>query len=207
MILAIHNLQDVIPTLVAGLQNLEEEYGQSDWLGFVSSGDMIRQISGAVQPLSSWLPEYPIGSAIMSSMTGAKPVPQWCQNEKQALVFMGSLENAKEIRAYLWDLGYDFQEKTDKEIVHQFLNRYLALGNSPLDALKLTFKRLHGRFAIMTLFAQPEQKLIVSSKGYSLGMGMLSNSLIIGSDIPMLKRLSPSVMVLEEDNPVVLSSV
>ncbi|MEK8020845.1 MAG: hypothetical protein VSS75_028580 [Candidatus Parabeggiatoa sp.] len=207
MIIGINNLQYVIPVLVPGSQQLEEEYCQSDWLGFVTSGTVIRHVSGSLQPLSSWLPDYPAGTAILSSMAGEKLVPQWCQNEKQAMVFMGSLENAKEIRADLWDFGYEFQGNTDKELLYTLTNRYLDVGMSPFEAMKLTFLRLQGRFAVMAIFAQPEQRLIVGSRGYPLGMGVLSSSLIVGSNIQMLKQLYQSVMALEEGKPLVLCSV
>ena len=207
MILAINNLQDVIPVLVPGLQRLEKEYGASHWLGFVRYAAMIREVSGSEQALSSLLPEYLIGSAILSSFTIQEPMHEWYQNEKHALVYMGTLENAKEIRAELLDLGYEFQGKTDKEVFYSCFNRYLDVGMSPLEAMKLTFRRLQGRFAVMAVFAQQEEGLIVGSRGYPLAMGVLSNSLIVSSNIQMLKRLSQSVMAVEEGKPLVLCSV
>jgi len=48
MIIAIHNRYDVTFNLIDGLQRLEEEYGQSDWVGLISSESVIRQTSGSV---------------------------------------------------------------------------------------------------------------------------------------------------------------
>jgi len=208
MILGIHNLQQAIPILVPGLESLEEEYGQSDWLGFVSDGSVIQKISSSEQPLSSWLPEYSPGSAILNMAVGTEQEqPQWYQNEKQAVAYMGTLENAETIRTYLLELGYEVYGNTDKELFCTLLNRYMDVGNSPVDAMRLAFLRLQGHFAAMALFAQSKEQLIVGSRGYPLSLGVCYESLIVGSDTQILKQLSRSVMAIEEGKSVVLCSV
>jgi len=206
MILGINNLQDVIPVLLPELQYLEEELGRSDWFGVVTSGGVIRQISDSAQPLSSCLPEYLTGSAILSSITAQEPIPQWCQNEKHALVYIGMLENADDIKTDLWSLGYELQGKTDKELVYTLLNRYLDIEFSKLDAMKSTCSRLQGNFSIMALFAQPEERLIIGSRGYPLDIAVLSSRLIVGSNLRIMRRFFHSVITLEKGDPVVLSS-
>ncbi|RKZ54104.1 MAG: hypothetical protein DRR16_00920 [Candidatus Parabeggiatoa sp. nov. 3] len=206
MILGINNLQHAIPILVPGLESLEEQYDQSEWLGFVSSGSVIQPISSKEQPLSSWLPEYSPGSAILNLKVGTEQ-PQWCQNEKQAVAYMGKLENAVASRTYLLELGYEFEGNTDIELFCTLLNRYMDVGSSPVDAMRYAFLRLQGHFAVMALCAQPNEQLIVGSRGYSLSLGVCYESLIVGSDTQILKQLSPSVMAIGESKPVVLYSV
>jgi hypothetical protein len=208
MILGINNLQQAIPILVPGLESLEEQYGQSDWLGFVNSGSVIQPISSKEQPLSSWLPEYSPSSAILNLKVGTEPsLPQWYQNEKQAVAYMGKLDNAVAIRTYLLELGYEFEGNTDFELFCTFLNRYMDVGSSPVEAMRSAFLRLQGHFAVMALCAQPQEQLIVGSKGYPLSLGICYESLIVGSDTHILKQLSQSVMAIEEGKPVVLCSV
>jgi glucosamine 6-phosphate synthetase-like amidotransferase/phosphosugar isomerase protein len=83
----------------------------------------------------------------------------------------------------------------------------MDVGNSPAEAMRSAFLRLQGHFAAMALFAQPQEQLIVGSRGYPLSLGICYESLIVGSDTQILKQLSQSVMVIEEGKPVVLCSV
>jgi len=209
MILAIHNRYDVTLHLHDGLQRLEDEYGQSDWVGLVSSGAVIRQTSGSVQQLATWLPNYPasFGIALSNSNVGVTPHPKIRTIEKLALVYAGALDNASTIQKTLFDAGYDLIFDIDQDIIFTLLTHYLAVGLSPLEAMRLLFMRLQGRFAVMALFTEPCEQLLVGTQGYPLAFGVASSSVMVSFDIAMLKRLYHTVINLEEGSPVLLCSV
>jgi glucosamine--fructose-6-phosphate aminotransferase (isomerizing) len=207
MILSIHNPQDMTLFLLDGLQRLEKEYGQSDWVGLVSSGGVIRQASGSVEQLSTWLPNYPasFGIALSNSNVGATPHPKIRASEKLAIVFDGVLDNASSIMKDLFEAGYNLIFDIDQDIISTLLIHYLGLGLSPLEAMKLLFMRLQRRFALMALFTEPYEQLLVGSRGYPLGFGVAYDSVMMSFDLPMLKRLYHTVIKLEEGEPVLCS--
>ncbi|HID99381.1 MAG TPA: hypothetical protein EYP59_03730 [Thiotrichaceae bacterium] len=209
MILAIHNPQDVTLFLLDGLQRLEEKYGQSDWVGLISSGGVIRHASGSVQHLSAWLPNYPasFGIALSNSNVGVTPHPKIRANEKLAIVFDGMLDNASSIRKKLFEAAYDLIFDIDQDIVLTLLTHYLTLGLSPLEAMRLLFMRLPGRFVVMALFAQPYEQLLVGSRGYPLALAAAYDSVMVSFDLPMLKQLYHTMIKLEEGDPLLLCSV
>jgi len=138
---------------------------------------------------------------------GVTPLPRLLKSDKLAVAYVGRLDNAPCILEYLLKLGYKFESKTDEDLIYMLLNRYLEVGISPAEAMKLVLLRLRGRFAMMLLISQPEEMLMVGSRGCPLALGVCNESLIAGSDIEMLKPISQSVMRLEEGNPIVLCSV
>ena len=204
-ILGINTKPDLTFRLLVELSRWEEEY-EPQWIGNTCQNGVIQQISSSEQPLSTWLPEHPNSLAILSLRAGTKSEIQFCQFDKLALVYVGTLDNPSLIRYDLLELGYELDGKTDQELIYLLLNRYLEIGISPIEAMRLVFVRMNGRFAAISLFAQPKEMLLAASRGYPLAFGAASDNLIVGSDIQMLKRLSPSVMALGEGNPIVLYS-
>ena len=133
MIIAIHNPQDMTLFLLDGLQRLEKEYGQSDWVGLVSSGGVIRHASGSVEPLSTWLPNYPAscGIALSNSNQSVTPHPKIRASDKLAIVFDGVLSNASSIRKDLFEAGYDLIFDIDQDIIFYTLDSLLGGGAFP----------------------------------------------------------------------------
>jgi len=147
------------------------------------------------------------GIALSNSNVGVTPHPKVRANEKLAIVYAGMLDNSSSIQKTLFEVGYDLIFDIDQDIVLTLLTHYFAVGLSPLEAMKLLFMRLEGRFAVMALFAKPYEQLLVGSRGYPLSFGVASESVMVSFDIAMLKRLYHTVIKLEEGDPVLLCSV
>jgi len=208
MILSIHNQQNVTPLLIDSLQRIEAKYGQSYWVTLTLSEGAIRQVSGSVEELSIQLSNYLVkgGIAFSHSNAGQTPHAKVRALDNLAIVYAGMLDNAPSIRNDLFEMGYDLIFDINEEIVLMLLTSYLEAGLSPFEAMKLLFLRLQGRFVVMGLFTEPEM-LIVGSRGYPLALGVCHDSFLVGFETQMFKSIFPSVMALEEDNPMVLYSV
>jgi len=207
---AISTQKDVAPLLLEGLDILAD---QSDSIKIATVADeRIVLLQGDKQQLRDLqhtsLPQSPLGIAYHFQKTDVSPQLQFHSTEEVALVYTGQLANAPDARYELQTLGYDFEGKSDGEIVLRFLNRYLDLevGISPLEATDLILSRLKGnQFAIMALFAKPQALLLAAScQEGALAIGVSNNSLYLSFETTILKKLCNPVMQLEKGSPILL---
>jgi glucosamine--fructose-6-phosphate aminotransferase (isomerizing) len=127
--------------------------------------------------------------------------------EHIAVVHSGVIENHDELREELINLGYEFEGKTDSEVILRLISRYLDIGLSPKEAISVTIMRLCGFFALITLFAGEHEQLIAARRGIPLAIGVGEECFYVSSDVSSLKPFSRQIMRLEDSCPVVLSSV
>ena len=122
-----------------------------------------------------------------------------------ALVHNGIIENFAELRAELEAEGVAFESETDTEVVAQLVERALARGAGPAEAVGATLKRLEGAFALAFLFAGEEDLLIGARRGSPLAVGFGEGESYLGSDAIALAPFTNRVAYLEEDDWVVLT--
>ncbi len=210
-IFGILNDKNVNSTLLQGLQRMEN--GGYDAISVATVADGRIQWQEA-KDLHSLLPELSTGGRFGIAYTS-----KGCQNESEvqyarfyatehlAIVHNGVIENNPELREELMSLGYEFESKTDSELILRLLGRYLDIGLSPKEAISVTIMRLHGFFAMIALFAGEEEQLIAARRGNPLAIGLGEEALYVSSDANTLEPLSRQVIQLEEGSPAVLSSV
>ncbi|RKZ75406.1 MAG: hypothetical protein DRR19_29370 [Candidatus Parabeggiatoa sp. nov. 1] len=218
------NTQDVVPSMLEGLQRLEVEYGKFDGVGIATLMDgriQHQYTEGTGQDLLNLLQKQPIsghlGIAYMPPKSAKDdkngPAVHFYMTERLAVVYHGVIDkdNLSDIRDNLWALGYEFETRTNGELVLSLIQRYLDLKInldfnmefSPIDAMKVSAGRLQGRFVIMALFAEPEL-LLAAGKYCPLPLGVNGNFGYLASDTNALSLLSIPIMFVAEGNPVVL---
>ena len=69
-----------------------------------------------------------------------------------AVVHNGIIENFRDLRDELSQMGIAHQTDTDTEIVALIVKRHMDEGASPVEATKLAIKRLEGAYALCFLF-------------------------------------------------------
>lgn len=115
-----------------------------------------------------------------------------------AVVHNGIIENYRELRTELADLGAPFQTETDTETVALLCEHYLATGMSPQDAATATIARLEGAFALCFIFDGEEDLLIAARLGSPLAIGHGDGEMFIGSDAIALAPMTNLITYLEE---------
>jgi glutamine---fructose-6-phosphate transaminase (isomerizing) len=210
-IFGILNEKNVTSTLLQGLQRLENGGYDAISVATVANGRIQWQ---EAKDLHSLLPELSTGGRFGIAYTSKA-----CQSESEvqytrfyatehlAVVHNGVIENSHELREELMSLGYEFESKTDSELILRLLGRYLDIGLSPKEAISVTVMRLHGFFAMIALFAGKKEQLIAARRGNPLAVGLGEEALYVSSDANTLEPISRQVMQLEEGSPAVLSSV
>ncbi|GAB5468025.1 MAG: glutamine--fructose-6-phosphate transaminase (isomerizing) [Rhodospirillales bacterium] len=124
---------------------------------------------------------------------------------KVALVHNGIIENFAELKAQLAAEGQVFQSETDTEVVAWLVDRALAAGESPAEAVAAVLKRLEGAFSLVFLFQGEADLLIGARRGSPLAVGFGEGEAYLGSDALALAPFTNRIAYLEEDDWVVVT--
>jgi glutamine---fructose-6-phosphate transaminase (isomerizing) len=111
-----------------------------------------------------------------------------------AVVHNGIIENHGEIRAELLAGGADIESDTDTEVVAHLIERYLADGLRPEEAMGAVVERVTGAFAFVVMIAGYPDMLLAARRASPLAIGHGEGEMYIGSDAlalaPMTRRIT-----------------
>ena len=125
--------------------------------------------------------------------------------ERVAVVHNGIIENYRELREQLAGSGSSFESETDTEVVTHLIDRGLAAGQSPLQAVEGALERLEGAFALAIVFAGFDDLLIGARRGSPLAVGHGRGEMFLGSDAIALAPFTNTITYLNEGDRVVLT--
>ena len=125
--------------------------------------------------------------------------------EEVAIVHNGIIENFKPLREELVARGRTFRSQTDTEVVAHLISEQVEAGVDPVEAVRLTLKRLHGAFALAILFRSNPDLLIGARLGSPLVVGYGENESYLGSDALALAPLTQKISYLDEGDWVVIT--
>ena len=122
-----------------------------------------------------------------------------------AVVHNGIIENFRELREALQKGGAVFKTETDTEIVLHLVDSYLAMGISPVEAVKASLSQLRGAFALAFIFAGNNDLMIGARNGPPLAVGYGEGEMYLGSDAIALGPFTDTIAYLEDGDWVVLT--
>lgn len=201
---------NILPMLVGGLEKLEYRGYDSAGLAVIRD-DQIHLVKtvGKVIELKKLLSEQNCDSNIGIGHTrwATHGVPSAVNahphtTDRVAVVHNGIIENYKQLKEELQNLGYQFKSETDTEIIVKLLDYYLSLGNSHEEASHKTIARLEGSFSVVFMF-RDAQILFATSKKTSLVLGLAEHGTYIASDVIAFGNKVSSIVYLEDGDRVV----
>ena len=89
-------------------------------------------------------------------------------------------------------------------MIAHLVSAEMALGKSPVEAVKAALPRLRGAFALAFLFAGEEDLLIGARKGSPLAIGFGDDAMYVGSDAIALAPFTDTVSYLEDGDCAVI---
>jgi glutamine---fructose-6-phosphate transaminase (isomerizing) len=125
--------------------------------------------------------------------------------ERVAVVHNGIIENFRELREQLEKQGAVFKTETDTETVLHLVDRLLAQGFRPVDAVRTALSQLRGAFALGFIFAGEGDLMIGARNGPPLAIGYGEGEMYLGSDSIALGPFTDTVSYLEDGDWVVLT--
>lgn len=204
---------EAAPILVEALKRLEYRGYDSAGIATVNKGNLDRRRAvGKLVNLSDLLVHEPLPgkSGIGHTRWATHGAPSVGNAHPHraggvAVVHNGIIENYRDLRAELGELGVDFQTETDTETVALMTERFLSEGLSPVDAANRTLDKLDGAFALAFLFDGHQDLIVAARKGSPLAIGHGDGEMYVGSDAIALSPLTDRITYLEEGDRAVLT--
>ena len=201
------------PILVEALKRLEYRGYDSAGIATVNNGTLeSRRAVGKLVNLSDLLVHEPLAgkSGIGHTRWATHGIPSTKnahphQAGSVAVVHNGIVENFKELREELAQLGLPYKTDTDTETVALLAQYHLSQGDSPTFAAQKTVARLEGAFALAFLFHGEENLMIAARKGSPLAIGHGDGEMYVGSDAIALAPLTDRITYLDEGDFAVLT--
>ncbi|MFN3273491.1 MAG: glutamine--fructose-6-phosphate transaminase (isomerizing) [Paracoccus sp. (in: a-proteobacteria)] len=205
---------EVSPQLVDALRRLEYRGYDSAGVATVDASGRLarRRAVGKLVNLSDRLVHEPLQGhagightrwATHGAATEANAHPH--QSGRVAVVHNGIIENYRELRAGLAQLGIQPQSQTDTETVALWCAHHLDQGLTPLEAARATLARLHGAFALAFLFQGEGDLLIAARRGSPLAIGHGTGEMFLGSDAVALAPFTDRITYLEDGDHALLT--
>ena len=200
------------PILLHGLEKLEYRGYDSAGIAVQTHGIHIVKTKGRLQnllPFTSGLTGN-CGVGHTRWATHGEPSqinahPHQSSDGKVALVHNGILENYAELKAELLSLGYTFRSQTDTEVIANFLARRLALGETPLIALRQFAERARGTYAVAVLFEGYSDEIYAARKDSPLIVGVGEGETYLASDVSALLAFTHKVYYVDDGETVRLT--
>ena len=201
------------PILVEALKRLEYRGYDSAGIATINNGKLERRRAvGKLVNLSDLLVHEPLAgkSGIGHTRWATHGVPSTKnahphQAGSVAVVHNGIVENFRELREELAQLGIPYKTDTDTETVALLAQYHLSQGDSPRVAAQKTVVRLEGAFALAFLFHGEEDLMIAARKGSPLAIGHGDGEMYVGSDAIALAPLTDRITYLDEGDFAVLT--
>ncbi|MGI6245934.1 MAG: glutamine--fructose-6-phosphate transaminase (isomerizing) [Pseudochelatococcus sp.] len=212
-IIAILGQSAVAENLVDALKRLEYRGYDSAGIATLEDGVLTRvRAEGKLRNLEARLSDHPlqgrVGIGHTRWATHGRPTEDNAHphaTERVAVVHNGIIENFRELRDALAAEGVTFRTQTDTEVVALLVDRALARGLSPVEAVSETLPRLRGAFALAFLFTGEDDLLIGARQGAPLAVGLGRDENFLGSDALALSPFTDRIIYLEDGDRVVLS--
>ncbi|PIT70546.1 glutamine--fructose-6-phosphate transaminase (isomerizing) [Bartonella tribocorum] len=203
----------VTSSLVEGLKRLEYRGYDSSGVATVHNGHLYRvRAEGKLVHLEEKLKKTPLEGNLGIGHT------RWATHgvavernahphvtEKLAVVHNGIIENFVELQKELIEDGYIFETETDTEIIAHLITRALKSGLSPQEAVRKSWKRLQGAFALALIFEGEDNLMIAACSGPPLAIGYGKDEFFVGSDAIALAPFVDHISYLADGDWAVLT--
>ncbi len=205
--------RNVTGILIEGLKRLEyrgyDSAGLSviDKTGTVQIRKNIGKVANLVDNLSASPAKGTLGIAHTRWATHGVPSEVNAHPHRSSdivVVHNGIIENHRELRSELQQLGYEFISETDTEVVAHLIHCYFQTATTLKQAVQKTIERLEGAYALGVISAREPDVLIGARSGSPLVLGVGIEENFIASDQMALRQVTDRFIFLEEGDLVEL---
>lgn len=143
--------------------------------------------------------------ATHGKITETNAHPHFDESRSIALVHNGIIENYQKLKNDLKKSGVDFVSETDTEVISQLISFHYK--NDISKAIQKTLPLLEGSFAIAFIHKDHPDKIIASSRGCPLAIGICheSQDIFLSSDSNAFTSSKLDVFYLQDDEYAIIS--
>lgn len=124
------------------------------------------------------------------------------------IVHNGIVENFRQLKAELLELGVKFKSDTDSEVIAQLVERYYREIESLEEAVNQTLVRLKGSHGVVVLSAWEPGKIIAARIGNAGGVviGLGEHENFVASDVPAILEHTRKMIFLESGEKAIITA-
>lgn len=115
------------------------------------------------------------------------------------IVHNGIIENHHEIRESLKKEGVKLASETDSELFSHLVQKERKAGSSLLEAVRLSFRRIHGASAFVVMDETLPGTIVVARNGSPLVLGIGQGENFVASDVPAILDSTRDIYYLEDN--------
>jgi glutamine---fructose-6-phosphate transaminase (isomerizing) len=130
--------------------------------------------------------------------------PHFDADDRVHIVVNGIVENYVELKQHLLERGVDFTSETDVEVVAHLLADELDGGASLAEAVRRTYNRLRGHYALVAVAADEPGVIVGARKECPLVVGRGVDEQFLASGIPAFLSYTRDVQFIENGDIVVV---
>jgi glucosamine--fructose-6-phosphate aminotransferase (isomerizing) len=130
--------------------------------------------------------------------------PHFDADDRVHIVVNGIVENYVELKQQLLERGVDFTSETDVEVVAHLLADELDGGASLAEAVRRTYNRLRGHYALVAVAADEPGVIVGARKECPLVVGRGDDEQFLASGIPAFLAYTRDVQFIENGDIVVV---
>jgi glucosamine--fructose-6-phosphate aminotransferase (isomerizing) len=123
--------------------------------------------------------------------------PHVSNNNNISAVHNGIIENFQELRRFLKENGFNFLSETDTEIIPNFIEYFMKLGDDFKEAFRKTLLKIDGSYAIVAIHNDSEQ-ILFGRHGSPLVLGIGDREFFVASDVPAFLQHTKKVIYLDD---------
>ena len=201
--------KDAATIILDGLKKLEYRGYDSAGIAVIENGKIqVRRSAGKLEKLVASVNEYPLEAKIGIGHTrwathGVPSTrnahPHTGATGKVVLVHNGIVENYLELREELESEGVVFKSDTDTETIVHLVEKFMAMGNNLVSALRLCLRELKGAHGVVVLSSEEPDKIVAARIGNAGGVvvGYGKEEMFVASDIPAILEHTRKMSFLE----------
>ena len=180
--------------LLEGLSKLEYRGYDSAGITVMNEGSLITEkAKGRLKNLKNHLEETPLRGhtgightrwATHGEPSNTNSHPHVSMDGRISVVHNGIIENHKELKSKLREMGFEFKSETDTEVIPNLISAHLQTESDLLSAVVKTVQELKGSYALGILSLDEPDQLIAVRKDSPLIVGIADGESFIASDVP-----------------------
>jgi len=209
--------RNATPIILAGLKKLEYRGYDSAGIAVIEDHHIeLRRELGKLDNLLGLVKENPlegkIGIGHTRWATHGEPSarnahPHIGMTGSVVVVHNGIVENFLELREELTAEGAVFNSETDSETIVHLIERYIALGQPLVEAVRHALQHIKGAHGLVVMSSLEPDKIVAARVGNAGGVvvGLGHGENFVASDIPAILEHTRRVIFLESRQMAVIS--
>jgi glucosamine--fructose-6-phosphate aminotransferase (isomerizing) len=204
---------EAVPAVIEGLRRLEYRGYDSAGIAYLNGGEIsVIRCQGKIRDLERALGNTP------PSSTAAIGHTRWATHGRPSdanahphrsggivVVHNGIVENYLELKRSLEHEGCAFSSETDTEVICHLIRKY-SDGRPLRDSVREALTEVRGAYALAVMSDREPGTIVGVRKDSPLVVGLGEGAYFVASDIPAFLAHTRSIVFLEDNEMVVLTS-